>query len=311
MPEELVLEQIVGKGAAVDADERSVLAIAVEVQGLGDQLLAGSALARDQDGALGGRHPVDEVEDPAHLPGAADDALEGVLAVDQRPELGVLTLQAAVLPAKMLTLDRLADDDLEVFELAERLAHVVERPELECVASHRLGALACDQHHGGLGGERHGLAQNAHAVHPRHTVVDEDDVVRLLADGGERLLAVAAQIHAAPEGREDRVERLAYSGIIVHDEDLRVQSRLSRRAVRHQGAPQGSVMKGAKYIAGGRIRTESFRLRSRGSHTRGSLPSAAEERAPRARRPPAWPRRTRGRHPARRRSSSAAGPIAR
>ena len=51
--EELGFDQVVGDGGAVDRDEGLGGALAAQVDGLGDQLLARAAFARDQHSRIG------------------------------------------------------------------------------------------------------------------------------------------------------------------------------------------------------------------------------------------------------------------
>src|SRR5205807_1374593 len=61
--EHLGLEQLGGDRAAVDRDEGAIGARARGVDGARDQLLAGAALAHDEDGGVGHRHLPDQQPD--------------------------------------------------------------------------------------------------------------------------------------------------------------------------------------------------------------------------------------------------------
>src|SRR5207244_10296081 len=61
--EHLGLEQLGGDGAAVDRYEGAIGARARGVDGARDQLLAGAALAHDEDGGVGHRHLPDQQPD--------------------------------------------------------------------------------------------------------------------------------------------------------------------------------------------------------------------------------------------------------
>ena len=74
--EQLALDQVGRHRAAVDREERSFPPTAEALDGLRDELLAGAALARDQDRRLGGGHLADQV---VHL-------LDRSRAADQRPK---------------------------------------------------------------------------------------------------------------------------------------------------------------------------------------------------------------------------------
>ena len=67
------------------------------VDGPRQQFLARAGLARDQDGALRGRHQVDLAQQLLHLGAAADDAVVGEVVLDLAQQVAVLQPQAAVL----------------------------------------------------------------------------------------------------------------------------------------------------------------------------------------------------------------------
>ena len=73
--EQLALQQRLGDGGAVDRQERLVGPAAVLVEGAGDQLLAGAALAEDQDVDVLRGDPADGLAHLLHDRAAADDAV--------------------------------------------------------------------------------------------------------------------------------------------------------------------------------------------------------------------------------------------
>jgi hypothetical protein len=79
VPEQLVLQDLVGQGGAVDRDEGPGPARAERVQGAGDQLLAGAALSQHEDGGVVGSHPFQRVEQLLHGARLAHDAEPGHL----------------------------------------------------------------------------------------------------------------------------------------------------------------------------------------------------------------------------------------
>jgi hypothetical protein len=105
------------------------------VEGAGDQLLAGAALAGDQHRRAGAGDAFDQREDRLHLGALADDVREGVA-------LRQLAAQVHVLDPQLGLLERLLADHLELFDV-ERLRDVVEGARL-----HRLDRRAG----GGVGG---------------------------------------------------------------------------------------------------------------------------------------------------------------
>ena len=80
--EHLALEQRRRHAAEVHLDERLADAPAVAVDGLGDQLLAGAALAGDQDRGVGRRDAADQLEDAQHARIAPDQIAEVVARVE-------------------------------------------------------------------------------------------------------------------------------------------------------------------------------------------------------------------------------------
>ena len=72
--EQFAFQQLLGDGGAVDREERLLAAVAVMINGAGDQFLAGAALAGDERGGVGGGDLADELEDLLHRLAAADDA---------------------------------------------------------------------------------------------------------------------------------------------------------------------------------------------------------------------------------------------
>ena len=76
--EERGLEQRLGDARAVLADEGAPAARPVGVDGAGDELLAGAALADDEHRDVARRHAVDQAEQLAHRLAPADDVVVGV-----------------------------------------------------------------------------------------------------------------------------------------------------------------------------------------------------------------------------------------
>jgi len=71
--EQLGLKKVFGQGGAVDDDKGLVFALAVMVNGLGDEFLAGAGLAADEDGGIGLGYTTDHDEDVEHGTTDADE----------------------------------------------------------------------------------------------------------------------------------------------------------------------------------------------------------------------------------------------
>ena len=87
--EQLALQDVLAQGGAVERHERLVLARAVLMDGLGDQLLARAGVALDQHAGVGRGDPLEPVDHVVHLRAVADDALEAELFVQPAVQLGV------------------------------------------------------------------------------------------------------------------------------------------------------------------------------------------------------------------------------
>src|ERR1700761_4632560 len=92
MAEECRLEQVRGNRTGVDRDKRLVAARRVGVNGLSDELLAGTTLALDQHRRAAGSDLRDQVEQLEHDVALADDVLEGVALLEGALELHDLAL---------------------------------------------------------------------------------------------------------------------------------------------------------------------------------------------------------------------------
>src|SRR5438874_13834417 len=74
--EQLALQEPGGDGGAVELDERTAPPPAQPVNQAGDQLLAGSGLAPDEDRRIGRRHRLDQAKHALERRAPADDAVE-------------------------------------------------------------------------------------------------------------------------------------------------------------------------------------------------------------------------------------------
>ena len=213
--EERRFEQVRRQVAGVDRDERALGARRVGVDGARDQLLAGAALALDQNRRSARRRLDDQVEHLPHPRAAADDVRELVVAL-----LDVLA-QVAVLVDQPPPLHRVADDD-EHFVVLERLGDVVERAAL-----HRRDR-ALDRRVGGDDDDREvlvdplQLVERRDAVEARHHDVDDRRVERQRARQLEPLGAGRRQPHVVALARQQRLENLAHDLLVVDDEDRAV-----------------------------------------------------------------------------------------
>ena len=179
--EELALQHVLPQLGAVERDERLVLAGAVDVQGLGDQLLARAALAGDQDRG-GRRGDLPELgHHRVHRRRAADHPFETELLVELPLELDIGALEP-------LRLRRLVGDGPQLVDV-QRLDQVIRGPGLHGGDGRLDGAVAGEDHDAGVGQLALGLGQDLHPADPFHDEVGDDDVEDLLLDQAQGLVA--------------------------------------------------------------------------------------------------------------------------
>jgi hypothetical protein len=82
VPEELALEQTGGNCSAVNLDEGAILPVTEAVDGTRKKLFAGTSLALDENGCVGGRHGLDLLEHLAQAATLTNDVFKAVLEID-------------------------------------------------------------------------------------------------------------------------------------------------------------------------------------------------------------------------------------
>ena len=209
--EELGLEQRLGDRRAVDLDQRLLGAGAVLVQQVGDQLLAGAALAGDQHGAARRRDLAHDLEDPRERRAAADDL--GRLA--QRLEA---VLEGQVLEPQRLDLER-ARDELDDLLHAHGLGEVVDGALLERLDGGLHRALAGDDDDREEGVELPEGLEEDQAVHAGHHQVGQDEVGLLRARQLQPLGPRAGAEDGVALVLEALAHRLGGVAVVVGDED--------------------------------------------------------------------------------------------
>src|SRR5215472_17213920 len=212
--EQLALDEGLGYGAAVHYDEGLVGAIAHFVDGAGDALFAGPAFTRDEHGAAGLGHTLDQIGDSAHRRRLTEQ-VAGVLPLD-------LGAQPPIFGNESALLQRLVDERLQLGG-RERL-----RDEVVCSALHRIdrrleGRVGGHDDHFGL---RAPLLRGGQKVEPR--TVRHDEVAE---NEGVRFRRVAHGLRAAQEARCERdvevltpekdLQHVPKAGLVVDDEDAR------------------------------------------------------------------------------------------
>ena len=213
--EQLVLEQALRDGGAVDHHERALVALRQVVDGARDQLLAGAALAVDRDGDVGRRHHGDALVEVLDPRGAADDdvALARaalVVAIDSLPVAGLAIAQRALDPqAQLGAAERLGD------EVERAQPHRLDRDLARIAAGH--------DDHARVNVPLVHLAQHVDPAHPRHEVVEQHDVeaaaVALRIEHGvDRVLAVVERGHFCQAVAQHLPDLLGGGRLIIDDE---------------------------------------------------------------------------------------------
>ena len=208
--EQLRLDQVLRDRRAVDLDERALVPLAVEVNRVGDELLAGAVLALQENVRLARRDALDQVEELLHLLALADHVLELVAVLQARLELLVLV-------DERLLLDRLLELVQETFGI-DRLLEEVERPRFHRFDRLRNIPLAGDDNHPGFGIELLEPTNQLDAVHIGQHQVGDDAI------GMPRLEDLFA---ARPNGRgldlessvlEQNLQPLGHHRLVVYGE---------------------------------------------------------------------------------------------
>jgi hypothetical protein len=222
--EQLALEQLVGQRAAVDGDKRVIAARAVMVDRLGDQLLAGAALAAQQHGACGGRHLRHQLHDLTHLLGAGHEAIEAVAPLQGRHEA------SEPLPPE-------SDGDIgEDLVGVERLEDVVEGPEVPGLLGRLVGAVGGDDDDRGVGIGSFARSQDLDPVGSGQLEIGDDEVVDLASQplaGGRPCLGQIDGVALAPQQRRKDLSEIRF--VFHHEDPLQIDLSFRRGSSRARG----------------------------------------------------------------------------
>ncbi len=139
--EHLALEQRRGNAAQIDLHEWFRRATAVLMNGVGDQFLAGAALAGDEDRRIGWRHPANEGEDSQEPGIAADKIPEVELGVEGLPRRRLVSGLSRCGQAQR------GSDRLQHLLIGPGLRDEVRRPRLHAFDREPDRAPRGDEHH--------------------------------------------------------------------------------------------------------------------------------------------------------------------
>ena len=210
--EELRFDQVLGQRRAVDLDPRAVSPVALLVERVREELLAGAALAHDEHIGVGVRHRRDRLQHALDTRRAAEDFGVGDLVAEPAFEVGVLADQLPVLERvleeaqELVRLERLLEDVKRAGTLRgfHRLAYRTVRGDDEHF-ERRIASLQ-------LSGELQPVAVGQHQIHDGGVRVALDEGAQRLphASGGAHTVAFALERHAKAVG--DRL-------LVVDDEN--------------------------------------------------------------------------------------------
>ncbi len=205
--EQLWFDEIFRDGRHVEGDEILVGARAVLVQGMGDQLLAGAALAVDEHRDAGARQAADGAEHLLHRRRLADD-LRGAAG---------LLLACLALGALLLEVILGAPNQGHGLVDVKRLGQVFEGAALVGVdrtIEIRVGGHDDD---GQVGLTAVDLLQQAQAVDPGHPDIGEDHIGRAQLQGMEQGFAIGETLAGEAFAAEGALQHPADRTVVIDD----------------------------------------------------------------------------------------------
>src|SRR3989441_475256 len=206
------LDEILGQRSAVDLHPRPAAPPAPLVERVGDELLAGPALADDQHVGVGVRDRRDRFQDaldPGRLP---EDLAVGGAIGEAAPQVGVLDDEPPVV-------ERAPHETEELIRI-ERLLEDMERPgpfgRLHGLA-HR--AVRGDHDHLERGVAPPELPREVETVAVREHQVHDRGLGLALREGGERVPRAPGRVHRVALALEREPEPVGDRLLVVDDED--------------------------------------------------------------------------------------------
>src|SRR5687768_1283207 len=208
--EELALEQLLRNRGAVDRGEGLFPPRAHPMDGPGDDLLAGAALAGQQYGRRVCGDAARELDQVPHGPALRDEQVASPL----RAQRGA---QRVDLTAEPLALLRLLDGERD-FIGAERLGEIVVRALAHRLERRILPAVRTHHDHERAAAFGAEAPQEGEPVHLRHPDVAEDHVERPGPGPCEGQDRVSFRFDLVPRLGEQKAQRLTECGVVVYDE---------------------------------------------------------------------------------------------
>ena len=175
-----------GNGGAVEGDERLIPTRAALVDGLCAHLLAGAALAGDEDGCLARRRALDDAIDRLHRHGGTDETGKGA-ALEVLPILGHQG-------AELLVLEGVARRGAQPLAV-ERLGQEIEGAEAHRLHRHVHRTVGGDHHYGTGQLLLRDLLQDRHARHVGQLEIEQHHGGRAGQQVRQCLLAAIGQLY--------------------------------------------------------------------------------------------------------------------
>jgi hypothetical protein len=176
----------------------------------GDEFLARTGLAGDQDGGAGRRDAFDQVEHPLHGRGPADNASAHAIS-RIAAELGDFAAQRGLLQRPLQREEQLLR--------AERLVDVIERAQLHGLDGIVDGAERRHDDELRVRLQSRRRAEHVHAVHTRQVQVEQHQVVEFTIEGLQCVLAGGDCVHGVAFLPQQPREQLPHDLLVLHDED--------------------------------------------------------------------------------------------
>ncbi len=181
------------------------------VNGFGNEFLAGTAFAADEDGGARRRDLCHQVEQDMHFVALANDAGKIEALLQGALELHVLIAQATGLNGLRHLREQLV--------VGPRLGDVVHRAVLERGARHLNGTERGDQNHGKLRITPADFFQHVQAIAVRQAYVEQKKIKRMFFELGEAGFSGFGAGDAIAFAPEQELKTLADFGFVVNYED--------------------------------------------------------------------------------------------
>ena len=183
------------------------------MDGAGDQLLAGAALATDDDGAVGGGDGADGLLELAHGLALADEVIK-------RVALGGVALESGVLLAQVGTIHGQGDGAEEIFEELGAFADVVEGSGVQSLDGNLRVIDGGDDDDHGVRRDAARVLEDIHAGDVGHAHIGDDNVIESGVNLAASLLAGGHRLHAVSLVLERDLQHLADGAFIIADQDV-------------------------------------------------------------------------------------------